>query len=189
MECSASRTARGQPDLTRERFVEMNEAGSGRLYRTGDQGMWRADGILEFLGRRDDQVKIRGVRVEPGEVEAVLGEHPAVTACAVDVRSGADSDRRLVAYVVVSDATPMADLRVFLRARLPDAFVPAVIVPLPELPRTTSGKVNRAQLPDPGGNDIAPPAARPLTDTETRVLPLWKDTLGRRDIGLTEREP
>ena len=116
----------------------------------------------------------------------MLGEHPSVTACTVDVRPGPDFDRRLVAYVVLADATPMADLRAFLRARLPDAFVPAVIVPLLDLPRTTSGKVNRAQLPDPGGHDIALPAARPLTDTETKVLRLWKETLGRRDIGLTD---
>src|SRR5207302_91487 len=91
-----------RPDLTAQRFVPdpLDAAPGARLYRTGDRGRWLADGALEYLGRTDHQVKIRGCRVEPGEVEAALAEHPAVREAVVMAREGSAGDPRLVAYVV-----------------------------------------------------------------------------------------
>jgi amino acid adenylation domain-containing protein len=91
-----------QPELTAERFVEdpFSEHSDAKLYRTGDLGRWRADGNIEFLGRNDLQVKIRGFRVEPGEVEALLQNHPAVKQAAVSVREDEPCEKRLVGYVV-----------------------------------------------------------------------------------------
>ena len=120
------------------------EPGS-RLYRSGDLVRRRPDGALEFLGRLDDQVKIRGVRVEPGEIEAVLREHPEVREAAVMALAsdGSDGDRRLVAFV--APGLP-EDLRGFLRDRLPDAMIPTAWVALGALPLNVNGKVDRAAL-------------------------------------------
>ena len=164
--------------------------GGGRLYRTGDLARWRADGVLEFLGRRDDQVKIRGFRVEPGEVEAVLAGHPGVGAAAVRIHGG-EADRHLVAYVTPADgAVPTAAmLREYTAARLPAYLVPAAYTVLDRLPLTANGKVDRAALPAPSGDaaggdaaggDAAaagPAAAGPATPTERRLAEVWSGVL------------
>jgi len=141
----------GRPDLTAARFVPdpFAEEPGGRLYDTGDLARRLPDGNLEFLGRADSQVKVRGVRVEPGEVEAALLRHPGVVAAAV----GADAEgERLIAWVVPREGADAgaAALREFLRDWLPEAMVPSLFVPLPALPLTPSGKLDRRALPAPG---------------------------------------
>ncbi|HYG63510.1 MAG TPA: amino acid adenylation domain-containing protein, partial [Thermoanaerobaculia bacterium] len=120
----------GRPELTAAAFVP-DPLGGGpgeRLYRTGDLARTLPDGQVEYLGRIDHQVKIRGVRIELGEVEAVLGSHPAVRECVVAARGEGAGSPRLVAYIVASSGTDPVALRAFLAAKLPEAMVPAAFV-------------------------------------------------------------
>ncbi|MGW3204217.1 amino acid adenylation domain-containing protein [Streptomyces sp. NPDC001135] len=169
-----------RPDLTSKAFVRA-PAGSGvdHVYRTGDL-VSVTDGQIRYHGRIDEQVKIRGVRVEPGEVETVLREHPGVTECAV-VAAG-DRAPRLVAFVrpAGSGTGPAGqeDLRAHVAARLPSAYVPSHFVVLDTMPLTGSGKQDRValrrratELLAPRGTDTGPSGGDPLTR-------LWADALG-----------
>jgi amino acid adenylation domain-containing protein len=147
--------ARGYVDrseLTAERFVtqRFSDGIEERLYRSGDVVRWLADGTLEFLGRRDTQVKLRGFRVELGEVESALAQHPHVRDVAVVVRPDPAGEKRLVAYVVPDGSLTPRDLREFLRSKLPEYMVPSAFVLLERLPLTPNGKVDRTGLPDTG---------------------------------------
>ena len=121
-----------QPELTAEKFIPnpFSEEAGARLYKTGDLVRYLADGNIEFLGRIDDQVKIRGIRVELGEIEAVLGQHPAVRESVVLAREDVPGDKRLVAYVVPDGegAPPATELRGFLRQKLPDYMIPSAFM-------------------------------------------------------------
>jgi amino acid adenylation domain-containing protein len=173
----------GRPALTAEKFVPdpLARAPGGRIYRTGDRARWLASGELEYIGRTDFQVKIRGFRVEPGEVEAVLGTHPAVREAAVAVR-GEGAARRLVAYVVPAEgaAADAPALRAHVAAHLPEYMVPAAWVVLESMPLTPSGKVDRRALPAP--DPAAAPAGRvpPRTPAEELVAGIWERILGVR---------
>ena len=176
----------GRPELTAERFVADPFAGDGsRLYRTGDLARWRPDGELDFVGRADHQVKVRGVRIEPGEVEAVLGGHPAVGS-AVVTALGEGRDRRLVAYVTPADqgaGVPAGgELRAFARTRLPDSMVPAVFVELATLPLTPNGKLDRAALPDPGVR-ADHPYAEASTPAQELLAGIFAEILGVDRVG------
>lgn len=177
-----------RPDLTQERFVSdpVHGAAGERLYRTGDLGRWRSDGHLEFLGRIDHQVKIRGFRIEPGEVEMRFREHRLVQDCAVVARTSGEGAWRLVAYVVLrsSEGGAAARLREDLRGVLPEYMVPSRIVPLAELPKLPSGKIDRNALPDPDSvlqvrEDWTPPVG----ELESMLARLWEELLGVSPIG------
>jgi amino acid adenylation domain-containing protein/thioester reductase-like protein len=180
-----------RPDLTAERFVPDPFAGGARLYRTGDRVRLRPDGELEFVGRVDEQVKVRGVRVEPGEVEAVLGRHPAVCEGVVvareDAASGVPGGKRLVAYVVPrpgAECAP-AGLRAFLRGLLPEPMVPRDFVVLAELPRTPNGKTDRRALPAPDADGPGEDAGfvAPRGPVEERLAGIWAGVLERERVG------
>src|SRR5439155_20738690 len=126
-----------RPELTAEKFIP-NPFGEGRIYKTGDWVRYLDDGSIEFLGRIDEQIKIRGYRIEPGEIETVLGEHPALREVAVVARDDAAGEKRLVAYVVVNTGANFKceisdELRAFLKQKLPDYMVPAAFVLLEHL--------------------------------------------------------
>ncbi|MGC4808259.1 amino acid adenylation domain-containing protein [Micromonospora sp. DT233] len=178
----------GQAGLTAERFVPDPAGGGRRLYRTGDRGRWRDDGTLEFGGRVDGQVKIRGRRIELGEIEAALSSRPDVAVAAVAARADVPGDARLVAYVVpvAGHTVPAAaELRRWLRERLPTYLVPSAFVALTELPMTRTGKLDRAALPAPDAS-AAPerPYAEPRTDAEATLAKLWAETLRLDRVGV-----
>ncbi|MET0400202.1 MAG: amino acid adenylation domain-containing protein, partial [Longimicrobiaceae bacterium] len=183
-----------RPDLTAERFVPDPFAEGARLYRTGDRVRRRPDGELEFVGRVDEQVKVRGVRVEPGEVEAVLARHPAVREGVVvageDAASGVPGGKRLVAYVVPrpgAECAP-AGLRAFLRGQLPEPMVPRDFVFLADLPRTPNGKTDRRALPAPGADEPGEDAGyvAPRGPVEERLAGIWAGVLGRERVGVEQ---
>ncbi|HMK91070.1 MAG TPA: amino acid adenylation domain-containing protein, partial [Methylocystis sp.] len=131
----------GRPDLTAERFVPNPYGAAGaRLYRTGDLARYRADGVIEFLGRVDQQVKIRGFRIELGEIEAALLRLPEVREAVVVARPEGPAGKRLIAYVTGAGAEPAA-LRAALARELPDYMVPSAVLILETLPLTQNGKV------------------------------------------------
>ncbi|MFD6157260.1 amino acid adenylation domain-containing protein [Nocardia sp. NPDC060256] len=173
--------------LTSERFVAdpFGEPGT-RMYRTGDQVRWRADEQLDFFGRIDDQVKIRGFRVEPGEVEAVLETHPRLAEAAVIARAGRNAQvgKQLIGYVVPGADVTVDELRAFLARRLPDHMVPAAFVVLARLPRLTSGKLDRAALPEPQFTGAEYRA--PRTAAERRLAELFADVLGVDQVGIDD---
>ena len=175
-----------RPALTAGRFVpDPFGAPGGRLYRTGDRVRWTAEGTLEFLGRVDAQVKLRGFRVEPGEVEAALLAHPAVGEAAVVLREDVRADPRLVAYVAARggvEAPAPAELREWLRARLPDYMVPAAFVAMDALPLTASGKLDRRALPAPEG-PAGVEYVEPRTEAERVVAGIWARVLGVERVG------
>ncbi|MFJ9679619.1 amino acid adenylation domain-containing protein [Streptomyces sp. NPDC101194] len=176
----------GRPDLTAERFVPDPYAPEpgGRLYRTGDQVRWRADGTLEYLGRLDHQVKVNGVRIEPGEVEAALAAHPAVTGAVVTPYT-VDGGKRLAAHLTVSAPVGAAELRGFLAERLPDSHVPAFLHTLDAFPLMANGKVDRALLPTPDEILAAeqPAFTAPRDAAEELVAGVWAELLGLERVG------
>ncbi|MFJ3128367.1 amino acid adenylation domain-containing protein [Streptomyces sp. NPDC086993] len=178
-----AREYRGRPALTAERFVAATTG--ERVYRTGDLGRRRADGVLEYLGRADSQVKIRGFRVEPGEVETVLTRHPGIDRAAVVAHEHPAGDRQLTAYVVPRGgdrrAFREAELRAYARGILADYLVPAVFVPLDALPLTPSGKLDRAALPEPGPATAPAPAA--VSGTVAALCALFSQVLHRDPVG------
>ncbi|WP_168211427.1 non-ribosomal peptide synthetase [Actinosynnema sp. ALI-1.44] len=175
-----------RPELTAQRFPENVITPGDRLYRTGDQVRWNADGTLEFLGRVDDQVKIRGFRVELGEVEAALAAHPALGDAAVVLRQDG-GHRQLVGYVVpAGDTTPdTGELRTFLSASLPGHAVPSTFVVLDRLPLTPNGKVNRRALPEPPTTPVTSTQyVAPRTAAERELTGIWADVLRIDQVGV-----
>jgi amino acid adenylation domain-containing protein/non-ribosomal peptide synthase protein (TIGR01720 family) len=177
-----------RPDLTAQVFIPNpfgHEPGT-RLYKTGDLARYLPDGNVEFLGRVDFQVKLRGFRVELGEIEAALVQHPAVRKATVLLRQDQPGLKQLVAYTVcdsADDATHDA-LREHLKRNLPDYMVPAALVPLEALPLTPNGKVDRRALPAPDWGAMAKDYVAPRTPVETTLAAIWAEVLGLDQVGL-----
>lgn len=176
-----------KPDLTSACFME--EPGSDkRMYFTGDLGRMDPDGHLTDLGRKDLLVKIRGYRVELGEIEVTLAEHPAIKECAVVVEEREGENQRLIGYYVSewnSSAIPTEELRIFLRKKLPDYMVPLAFVHLDMLPLTPNGKLDRQALP---GLDrvlnLEKDYVSPRDEVEDKLVKLWEEMLEVSPIGI-----
>jgi len=177
-----------RPDLTAEKFIPdpFSAEPGARLYRTGDLARYLHDGNIEFLGRADHQVKIRGFRIELEEIEAALGQHPAVRQVAVLAREDAPGEKRLVAYVVAESTA--GELRRSLKDKLPDHMVPALFVLLDALPLLSNGKIDRRALPAP---DRARPEldnafVAPRTPTEELLAEIWTQLLDIEVVGIRD---
>lgn len=183
-----ARGYRARPVLTAERFVADPFGSGGRLYRTGDLVRRNAWGELEFVGRADEQVKVRGYRIELGEIEAVIGADPRVGHCVATVVDDPQVGPLLAAYVVPAGGTREIDLDE-LRARaqeaLPAYMVPTAFAVIPEIPLTTSGKLDKRALPTP--NALTERAFRlPVTPTERRMCAIYSHLFGKEAVGLDD---
>ncbi|HEX7184605.1 MAG TPA: amino acid adenylation domain-containing protein [Thermoanaerobaculia bacterium] len=179
----------GRPDLTAQRFVPAPGDGGGpgaRLYRSGDLARRLPDGELEYLGRIDHQVKIRGFRIELGEIEAALSAHPGVREAVVVAREDGPAGKRLVAYVVPEGSALPAELRSWLRERLPDYMTPSSLVALESLPLTPSGKVDRGALPAPERRGGDPRRMAPRNLVEELLAGIWAEALRIAPPGVDE---
>jgi acyl transferase domain-containing protein len=178
-----------RPELTVEKFVPDPFKETGKLYRTGDLAKWLEDGNIQFCGRIDQQVKIRGFRIELGEIENLLLKHQKVKEAVVIARGhepewGAKrEDYYLCAYIVREAGVEISHLKEYLARELPDYMVPAHIVPLPELPLSLSGKIDRKKLPLPK-IETALKYHAPENETEKRLVAIWQELLHLEHVGI-----
>ena len=178
--------------MTEERFVPdpFDRRPGARLYRTGDVARFRADGVIEYIGRADYQEKIRGFRIELGEVEAVLERHPDVGQAAVITRDDRPGGRYMAAYAVARNGADLdgASLRNFIQKFLPDYMIPSAFVVMDSFPLTPNGKLNRGALPAPDA--MAPreteTTGAPRSRTEDVIYAAWRQVLQRDGIGLRD---
>jgi amino acid adenylation domain-containing protein len=175
----------------RRRFVSnpFRDDLSDVVYRTGDCGSYRHDGLLRITGRLDDQVKIRGSRVEPAEVAAVLGQYPETQECAVVAREAGSGEMRLFAYLVLSPTAAKATasgLRDYLKQKLPDYMIPTGFVVLDKLPLTPNGKLDRHALPALDPLPSAEHHVAPRDLTERILTNLWCDLLKLDEVGVQD---
>jgi len=177
-----------ESEMTKAAFFPDPQGGTQRIYRTGDMGRLLCDGSIAFTGRKDFQVKIRGVRIEPGEIESALSQHPGVRECVVLAREDVLDVKRLVVYIVANQqrAPSAHDLRSFLKQKLPDYMVPSAFVYLDALPRTPNGKIDRGALPAPdqisAALDQSYVAAR--TPEEEKLAKIWAQVLKLNRVGI-----
>lgn len=181
------------PELTDEKFVPnpFSDCIGSRIYKTGDLARFMPDGNIEFIGRMDHQVKLRGFRIELGEIEAVLNRHEMVSGSVVVIREVMNGEKALVAYVVPQlgedgDQVDPGLLREYLKGKLPDYMIPSFFVTLNAFPMTPNGKIDRKSLPIPENTGAVSHASgiTPLNDIQKAVAGIWKDVLGRDDIGV-----
>ncbi len=176
------------PQLTAKKFVPHPFQPGQRIYRTGDLGLWRADGTVECLGRIDEQVKIRGYRIEPSEIASHLLKRVEVREALVLAKDFGGNSKALIAYVAGPDDLDANDLREHLKRMLPDYMIPPYFVRMSKLPLNANGKVDRTALPDPleaqqaAGKTYVPPA----TETEKQLVKIWEQVLGHTGVGITD---
>jgi amino acid adenylation domain-containing protein len=161
-----------------------------RLYRTGDLVRWLPDGNLEFLGRADHQVKIRGMRIEPGEIEAVLTQHPTVHQAVVIAREDIPGDKRLVAYLIANEGQQVSgsEIKTFLSQQLPESLIPSVVVMMDALPLTIGGKVDRRALPAPerSATPREESYVAPRNPIEQELAQIWAELLRLERVGVED---
>ncbi|EOQ16523.1 non-ribosomal peptide synthetase [Bacillus cereus] len=171
---------------TKNAFIE--HPTFGRLYKTGDYGVLRKEGYIEFLGRKDQQIKIRGYRVELGEVSNQLLEHKNVQQAVVIDQVDSNGKKFLCAYIVVDDEKVMETIREYLAQKLPEYMIPQYFVKLEQLPLTPNGKIDRKVLLalEIRKNKLEEKAPKLLTRTENIIKQLIGEVLHVEDINLNK---
>ncbi len=178
-------------ELTAVRFVPdpFSDRAAALMYRSGDRARWRADGVLEFLGRLDFQVKIRGHRIEPGEVESCLAAVPGIAQAAVVARPDATGAMRLLGYYVPQSgaAVTAKSVRAVLREMLTEHMVPSVFTEMDALPLSPNGKIDRKSLPEPQ-DAVAMDRAYvpPRTTLEHELVQIWERLFPGRQVSITD---
>jgi amino acid adenylation domain-containing protein len=179
-----------RPELTGERFIPNPFRPGARLYRSGDMVRYLFNRDVEYLGRIDSQVKIRGFRIELREIETVLSQNVAVAETVVLARQDHAQETRLVAYVVLNQASAAtaSELRSFLKSKLPDYMIPSAFVFLDALPLTSNGKVNKLKLPAPdhGRPEQERPFVAPRTPVEEVLARIWAEVLKLEQVGVDD---
>jgi len=189
---SVARCYLNHPRLTAEKFLpDLFAAKAGaRMYKTGDLARFRPDGAIAFLSRVDHQVKLRGLRIELGEIDAVLVEHPKVSEAVTMMREDTPGYKRLVSYVVPARgaAPTVSMLHRFLRQWLPVYMLPADMVFLERIPVTTNGKVDRQALPAPARHrpDLDTYYVPPRTAVEQALAEMWQELLKVTQVGVED---
>ncbi len=175
-----------RPELTAARFVAHPFKTENRVYRTGDLARYHADGLIEFMGRVDQQVKIRGFRVEPEEIQKVMLESELVKeALIVVTEKKSGSTKQLAAYFTTNTEGDLTKINQFLKERLPNYMVPAVMILLDEFPRLPNGKINRKKLPEPTvSTGTTNKYTAPTTPLETTLTSIWESILAVDRVGI-----
>ena len=186
-----ARSYLNRPELTEEKFIIARFKLNTRLYKTGDLARYLPDGRIDCISRIDNQVKIRGLRIEIGEIEATLSQHPAVQNVVIVVREVVSGDKRLIAYIVSNQENPeslVTNLRNFLKDKLPAYMVPSAFIKLDSLPLTPSGKVDRRALPTPdfSRQELTETFVTPKDDLELRLAKIWEKVLGISSISIRD---
>jgi amino acid adenylation domain-containing protein len=177
-----------RPELTAQRFIADPFRAGARLHKTGDLARYLQSGDIEFLGRTDNQIKIRGFRIDLGEIESTLEERPDILHAVVS-SDEVGADMRLTAYFVAKPNTNprAAELKGWLRTKLPDYMVPAVFYRLDAMPLTFNGKIDRRALPKTVQEKFADEGSvAPRDRLETELVTIWEQTLGRTGIGVRD---
>ena len=179
-----------RPELTAAKFVRhpFRDGREARIYKTGDLARYRPNGTIEFLGRTDNQVKISGYRIEPGEIEAVVMQHPGVRSTVVVPRQDTPGEKKLIAYLVPGEqGCSITELRAHLKKKLPSYMLPSAFVLMDSLPLSPNGKVDRAALPAPQTPHSESPRSRSAqNEMEQKIESTWVRVLGLQQVGPDE---
>jgi amino acid adenylation domain-containing protein/non-ribosomal peptide synthase protein (TIGR01720 family) len=177
-----------QPELTNERFIPnpFTTEPDARLYKTGDLGRYQPDGNLEFLGRIDDQIKLHGYRIELAEIEAVLRQHSQIREVVVVAKEAHPGKKQLVAYIISQENLKSAELRDFIKQKLPDYMMPSQFVFLKALPLTANGKIDKKALPAPDAvkPELQAAFVAPRTPVEIALAKIWAELLNLEQVSI-----
>jgi len=184
-DASLARGYLNRPGFTAEKFLPDPFFPGDRMYRTGDYAKLLPDGNMVYLGRMDSQVKIKGIRIEPGEIEAVLLKHPHISKAAVIDFDDHQGVKYLAAYIVPQKDLTLKELRAYLKKQVPEFMIPSAFFKVDQMPLTASGKLDRKSLPQCGTPIKADNQyIAPRNDLEHQLANDWAQILKLDKIGI-----